>query len=167
MKHTLSLIPELRLLVGYLGEKSQNNWWASNFISKSSVSFLTPIFPRTVLLSQYHGVCEAAQIVHDEHIGIGVNYHLYRLPDSIENAAAKSVQDDQFSKKINATLVDQETAYSRLSEIAENVSERSEGPTLVGDFSDKNLEKLIIKSAAHYLNAFKDGYRCFPYMRGA
>jgi len=33
-------------------------------------------------------------LVHDDHIGVGANYHLYRLLDSVERSAAKDLFDD-------------------------------------------------------------------------
>ena len=36
-------IAELRVLVGYLGEKAQANWWSSEFLSNNAVTFLAPI----------------------------------------------------------------------------------------------------------------------------
>lgn len=168
MKNDLAkLIAELRLLTGFLGEKSQSNWWASNFISPSSEAFLSPVYSRTTLLSQYHGVCEAALLVHDEHIGIGRNYHLYRLPDSVEHSAAKAIDDDIFQKHIKSHLTNNETALSQLKELSVGTYEKSEGPLVVGDFSDSELDNLLRISASHYLKAFSEGYACFPYMREA
>ncbi|NQV48955.1 MAG: BrxE family protein [Candidatus Marinimicrobia bacterium] len=89
----IELIVETRFLVGFLGEKEQANWWGSSFLSKSSSAFLTPVFPKTTPTAQYHGICQAAKRVHDEHIGLGRNYHLYRLPDSIERSLANAMND--------------------------------------------------------------------------
>jgi len=168
MKNDLAkLIVELRLLVGFLGEKSQNNWWASNFISPSSEAFLSPVFARTTLLSQYHGLCEAALLVHDDHIGIGSNYHLYRLPDSVEHSAAKTLEDGIFKEHLKSHLTSRESALTRLKELCKSGDEKAEGPLVVGDFSDSELENLLKISAAHYLGAFNEEYKCFPYMREA
>ncbi|MEI6263193.1 MAG: BrxE family protein, partial [Deltaproteobacteria bacterium] len=71
----------MRLLVGYLGEKDQFNWWPTTFICSFSNLFLSPVFPRTTLLSQYHGILEAARRLHDERIGVGSVFHLFRLPE--------------------------------------------------------------------------------------
>jgi hypothetical protein len=56
----LELLAELRLAVGFLGEKGQHNWWPSSFLSATSPAFLSPPFPRSRILAQYHGVKEAA-----------------------------------------------------------------------------------------------------------
>lgn len=46
-------ITELRVLVGYLGEKGQANWWGSEFFSATAAAFLAPIFNRSLFLAQY------------------------------------------------------------------------------------------------------------------
>jgi len=75
----------LRFIVGYLGEQLQPTWWSSSFLAPVSTAFLTPMFSKTALLAQYHGIREAAARIHDEHIGIGKGvFHLFRLPDTLE-----------------------------------------------------------------------------------
>ena len=56
------------------------------------------------MLARYHGVCEVAMLVHDEHIGVGANFHLYRMPESAERSAAKAVADTDFHQQINDVL---------------------------------------------------------------
>jgi len=160
-------IVELRLLVGFLGEKSQCNWWGSNFIGTSSEAFLAPVFSRTTMLARYYGVCEAALLVHDEHIGVGANYHLYRIPDSAELAAAKVLADTDFQQHLLDVLSSNEAAQTRLGELATGDTGKVEGPVVLGRYSDSNLEQLLGRAASHYSRAFKDGYKCFPYMREA
>ena len=86
--HALRLreITRLRMIVGYLGEKGQHNWWSSEFFSPTAPAFLNPVFGKTATLAQYHGVKEAARRVHDTHIGVGRVFHLFRLPESMEQA---------------------------------------------------------------------------------
>ena len=163
----VKLIVELRLLVGFLGEKSQNNWWVSNFIGTSSEAFLAPVFSRTTMLARYHGVCEAAMLVHDEHIGVGANYHLYRMPDSAERAAAKALADADFQQQLIAILINSESAQTRLSSLATSDTGKDEGPVVLGSYADSDLQKLLRQAARHYSRAFKEGYKCFPYMREA
>lgn len=75
----ISLVMRLRVAVGYLGEKDQNGWWTSSFLSPTSKPFLSPVFPRTFALAQLHGVTAAAAAVHDDRIGVGDVFHLFRL----------------------------------------------------------------------------------------
>ena len=64
--HRLQTIARLRMIVGFLGEKGQHNWWSSEFFSATAPAFLNPVFGKTATLAQYHGVKEAARRVHDE-----------------------------------------------------------------------------------------------------
>lgn len=161
------LIVELRFLVGFLGEKAQHNWWGSNFMGQTSEAFLVPVFPRTAMLARYHGVAEAAMLLHDEHIGVGVNFHLYRLPDSVERAAAKEVPQIDDKQLMGSFLASSDAALERLGQLASAEIERTEGPVVVGRHSDSGIKELLLQSASHYHQAFLKGYRCFPYMREA
>ena len=161
----VGLIVEARFLVGYLGEKEQSNWWGSSFLSKSSSAFLTPVFPKTTPTAQFHGISEAAKRVHDEHIGLGRNYHLYRLPDSIERSLANTLSDPKFSASLMESISDVNTAVLELSKLCTKSDEMAEGPIAVGDFSDDDLGGLVKKSISYYLTAFQNNLKCFPYMR--
>jgi hypothetical protein len=88
----LQQVARLRMIVGFLGEKSQRNWWPSEFFSDTAPAFLNPVFGKTATLAQYHGVKEAARRVHDDHIGVGSVFHLFRLPDSIEQCLFELLQ---------------------------------------------------------------------------
>lgn len=162
----IRLIAELKLLVGYLGEKSQHNWWESNFLGTSSGAFLMHTFPRTTLLSQYHGVNEAALLVHDEFVGVGKNYHLFRLPVSIERNVASAIQELSENAGFINNLKSKEAAQQRLAELATK-AEAQDGPVNIGAFDDTKLEHLMHTSAGLYLSAFQHGKKCFPFMRGA
>jgi len=165
--NVVKLLVELRLLVGFLGEKSQCNWWGSNFISTSSDAFLVPVFSRTTMLARYYGVSEAAMLVHDEHIGVGANFHLYRMPDSAERATANALAITDFQKQLIEVLSSGEVAQTRLDELATTDTNRIEGPVVLGSYADADLKQSLSQSASHYSRAFKEGYKCFPYMREA
>ena len=83
MNAIATTIAELRVLIGYLGEKGQANWWGSEFFSTTAAAFLAPIFNRSLFLAQYQGATAAAAKIHDEAIGVGSIYHLFRLPIGI------------------------------------------------------------------------------------
>ena len=80
----LVTLATLRILVGYLGEREQFGWWQSAFFAPGSQAFLAPLFARTQLLAQCNGVTRAACLIHDERIGVGHVYHLFRLPEDME-----------------------------------------------------------------------------------
>ncbi len=160
-------ICETRILVGFLGEKGQAAWWESSFLSSSSKTFLAPIFPNTMAVAQYTGVCQAASIVHDEHIGIGRHYHLYRLPDSIERQLLKCIQDREFAESLSQYLSSQEAAMNRLKELGAKTIKKTEGPIVAGDYSDAKLNDLVSVARSHYIAAIQQGYKSYPYMRCA
>ena len=163
---TPELIAELRLLVGYLGEKDQFNWWGSGFIAPTSEAFLLPIFPRTVWLAKYHGVTEAACLVHDDRIGVGKNFHLYRLPDSLERSSASVVKVVVASTGLQDKLISVDAALTRLRELASSESEAGEGPVSLGESSEDNFEMPLSRVARIYLDAFQAGISAFPFVRG-
>jgi len=158
-------ICEARMIVGFLGEKHQAGWWDCAFLSSASTAFLAPVFPNSIRLAQYRGICQAASIVHDEHIGIGKHYHLYRLPDSIERNLAKCFQDKKFTGQVSEYISTRDRAINRLKKIGTTSIDRAEGPVVVGDFSDAKLDDLLKSSIAHYVHAFEAGYQTFPYLR--
>lgn len=43
----LANVLKLRLLVGFLGEKKQCNWWDTTFLEATGQRFLETVFPRT------------------------------------------------------------------------------------------------------------------------
>ena len=74
---------QMRLLVGFLGERAQFAWWPTTFYEPASRLFLDPVFSKTTRLAQYHGVLEAARRLHDAHLNVGC-HHLFRLPEEVE-----------------------------------------------------------------------------------
>lgn len=76
-KDLLSII-NLRFAVGFFGEKEQHNWWPSLWLTKNASAFLSPIYGERLDTARYHGVVEAARRIHDERIGVGRAFHLFR-----------------------------------------------------------------------------------------
>lgn len=95
MNDLIHEIAKLRTCVAFLGEKEQNNWWPCSFLSSSGAAFLTPVFPKTSLLARVNGASTAAQVIHDEYIGVGNVYHLFRLPENIEREIAQILTKEQ------------------------------------------------------------------------
>jgi len=165
-RESIQTVADLRMAVGYLGEKSQNNWWSSSFLAPQAKTYLSPIYPRTLGLAQYRGVTEAALLVHDEFIGIGKNYHLFRLPEAVEHATADYVQaqdEDHYSKMLDS----QESALAVLQKLAGGSGSQAEGPVAVGQYADANLSEMLQEAAGYYLAAFQAGSKCYPFMREA
>jgi hypothetical protein len=157
-------IAELRILVGYLGEQSPA-WWTSQFFSSNATAFLRPVFGRSMPLAQYQGVTAAAARVHDEHIGVGRSFHLFRLPEVYEQSASEAFADPSFAEGVQGWLADRDQALSRLEALAQPMT-ASEGPVVLGDFGEGLSDTLPTLSGV-YLDAFRQGIRTFPYLREA
>src|ERR1044072_3601442 len=91
---------DLRLIIGYLGEISQFGWWPTAFFDSSSRLFIEPIFSKTSRLAQYYGIKEAACRLHDEYIGIGNVFHLFRLPEGIEQDLHNLILEKQTEEEM-------------------------------------------------------------------
>jgi len=158
-------IAELRVLVGYLGEQ-QPAWWPSQFFSPTAAAFLGPVFTRSTTLAQYQGVTAAAARKHEEHIGEGRTFHLFRLPEIFEQSAAGVFSDKAFESRVRTLVASRDQAVARLAELAGDSVTASEGPVVVGELAD-GLGDALKSCAALYLDAFNRGIQCFPFLREA
>lgn len=165
-KQTLAQIARLRLLVGFLGEKSQFNWWPSSFFTPSSRAFLSPIFSNAAFIAQYQGVKEAASRVHDERIGVGTVYHLFRLPENVEQALFHSLRNPQCIDPLHLQLQEKEPILKSLATLADSSPEDREGPVLIGDIDELIVGKKLGILAHHYCSAFTRGTEAYPYYLG-
>jgi hypothetical protein len=152
----------LRLVVGLLGEQKEPKWWPSNFFGAGSTAFLAPMFARTLLLAQYHGVLQAAARIHDEHIGVGRVYHLFRLPEDIEYGIHAALQNGRPASV--PVLLDRAVALDRLRQVAAGATGGlGEGPVRVGYAPALRTPASWPLVAAHYALAFDRGVRVYPY----
>lgn len=157
----INKIVSLRVCVAFLGEKDQKSWWPSAFLSRSGEAFLNPVFPKTSLLARVNGASAAAQVAHDEHIGIGDVFHLFRLPENVEHDISQILTSDPVLKECFAS---EEAAIEQLQKLAADHSFQGEGPLLL-EQSEINPE--AIKSmASAFLSAFNNDQPVYPYYRG-
>lgn len=152
-----------RLLVSYLGEKAQYAWWPTAFYEASSCLFLEPVFSKTSRLAQYHGVLEAARRLHDEHLSVG-SYHLFRLPEEVEQDLHNLVQRPEAGKFALQDMHSKDAALSALKDLAGAVSVKSVGPTAIGGVGDLDSLNTVKAIAAAYLSAFSQDVKAYPYM---
>jgi len=156
----------LRILVGYLGEKSQFNWWASSFFSPSSKAFLEPVFGKTFFLSQYHGVREAAARVHDDYIGVGRGvFHLFRLPEALERELHNFINGNYISNHILQAVSSVASAEDALSLYIGKEASPSPvvGPVRVGGLDDIKKNSTWLVLAGNYSLSFKNKTNVYPY----
>lgn len=153
----------MRLLVGYLGERSQFAWWPTMFYDSSSRLFLEPVFSKTSKMAQYHGVLEAARRLHDEHLSVG-SYHLFRLPEEIEQDLHTLVQseDSMLSEQAHRS---KEVALEALQRLATpSTGSLNVGPTAIGNIKDIDSSDTLRAIADAYLTAFSHNAKTYPYL---
>jgi hypothetical protein len=154
---------ELRLLIGFLGERAQFGWWPTSFYEPSSRLFLEPVFSKTSRLAQYHGVTEAARRLHDEHLSVG-SYHLFRLPEELEQDIHALVQSPNGENLTTISPQTKEDALKAMAVLAPNAAKLLEGPKLIGGIDDIDSPNAIKLFAAAYLSAFQQNLKTYPYL---
>jgi hypothetical protein len=155
-------LAELRLLVGALGERELHGWWPTSFFSKSAKMFLEPVFPRTSLLAQYHGILEAARRTHDEHLSVG-SFHVFRLPEEAEQDIHELVASMSPDELDDILIKDKAAGMAALLNLADGQAEVAEGPSLCGDIEDILSGSALSRVASMYHHAFENGARAYPY----
>jgi hypothetical protein len=161
----LPTLLQMRMLVGFLGERAQCAWWPTAFYEASSRLFLEPVFTKTFGLAQYHGVLEAARRSHDEHLSAG-SYHLFRLPEEVEQDLHAMVQSSVGEKLACLAQQGKDAALDALGRLAATSSNPSVGPMAIGDIKDLNSEDTLKSIATAYLSAFTQNTKTYPYLVG-
>jgi hypothetical protein len=154
---------QLRLLVGYLGERDQFGWWPTGFFEPSSRSFLEPIFSKSFRQAQYHGVLEAARLQHDHHLSAGT-YHLFRLPEELEQDLYLLMQNNGDGELGESIFQNKEAALDALKLVANENSALHEGPMIIGRIDDLALADTLQSIAGAYYAAFLQNTNAYPYL---
>lgn len=151
---------DLRLVIAFLGEKNQFNWWDTAFYSAASNSFLSPVFTKTIPLVQYESVKEAARRVHDAYIGVGNVFHLFRLQEDLEQEFHQYLLNN-----VNAIMnsYTRDTALNALRNYSSGQKELVEGPITLGNTNSILKDETIKKLAGIYLGAFTSNIKTYPY----
>jgi hypothetical protein len=150
-------------VTGYLGEREQFGWWQSAFFGLGSQAFLTPVFGRTLLLAQASGVTRSAAAIHDERIGVGSVYHLFRLPEDLEQGIHRALHDPHLKARLSSLLRSREEAMAFLHGEAGEAASAEEGPVWVSAARDLAQPSHWRTVAAFYLRAFERGGEVYPY----
>lgn len=159
----LEQLAALRAAVGYLGEQGQSAWWPSSFFAPSSKAFLAPVFARTVFLAQCQGVRQAAAKVHDEHIGVGHVYHLFRLPEDLEQAIHRVLHDQEAVQRIACHVTDKSAAIAFLHDNGDSSAVAGVGPTRIAETAAIREKDAWRTAAGHYARTFDEGSQVYPY----
>jgi len=151
----------MRFAVGLLGEREQAGWWPSSFMSPTSSAFLMPVFGANILHARYQGIVEASKRVHDERIGVGRVFHLFRLPEATEQRLFDALSSNE--GKMGTPLLSPEAASVALSVLAVASTEAKEGPISIGSVEDLGRKDWLSIAASLYAAAFAAEVQCFPY----
>ena len=161
-REQIEQIALMRAAVGHLGEKTSFRWWGSSFCGLNASAFLSPIFTRTELLARYQGVIAAAAIVHDDRIGVGRVYHLFRLPEEMEQTIHRLVGEGKLSR-IEDIFNNFETAREFLSDLSSPIEKGFLGPVRVGQIHEINSNNIWKEIAAIYFDGFQNNREVFPF----
>lgn len=165
MTNVFQTAAETRVLVGYLAEQHAA-WFSSQFFGPRAAAFLTPVFARTGFQAQCNGVTAAAARVHDDAIGVGRTHHLFRLPEVLEQGVASALSDTVFVEQMGLQTASTEVALGRLESLATTCVAEEGAQVLTGDFQE-GAEVLLQSLSGVYLDAFRKGFKTFPFVRDA
>jgi len=160
----LETLLRLRLLVAFLGEKGQYAWWTSSFLGPTGAAVLTHMYPRTTHLAQYHGALEAARKVHDDLIGVGQVFHLFRAHEETEqdlHALILACDSASFHSLTSGT----DASRTNLHALAGESRESLVGPVLIGEPSALLSHNALRRVAATYIHGFEADQKAFPYFK--
>ncbi len=161
----ISNLLRLRVAIGFLGEKSQFNWWQSDFFGATSPSFLDPVFPRSRLLAQVDGATAAACRLHDDRIGTGRVFHLFRLPEDFEQAFHQQLQDTAAVAELAPIIESKEAAVEYLKNNFGKSKGTHVGPILVGSIADVTTDAIAKSIAQAYMACFESKLPAFPFLK--
>ncbi|MBI1207566.1 MAG: BrxE family protein [Azospirillum sp.] len=161
MNDSLDIV-RLRILVGYLGERTQLNWWHSSFLSPPGEAFLAPVFGKSAGLAKVVGVTEAARRVHDAVIGVGRACHLFRLPEATE----EDIHRDLMASGAPPSADSVDAALRDLSILGDRDVVAKPGPMCIGAVNALRGTDWIALVASHYRGAFGSGVQSLPYFAG-
>ena len=150
----------LRLIIAYLGEKNQYGWWQSSVLSPLQLKVLANNFPRTNLVAGLSATSEVARRTHDDKLGVGRVFHLFRLPFELEQSLHKILLHEDSGVAVPAS---KEEGLEQLREFVKEPIEISPGPIQIGRRRTIRSPFGIQEIAKHYLSAFQSGIQCFPY----
>ena len=166
LKFPLENFISLRVLVAFLGEKPQLNWWDTNFLSPIGQKYLQIIFPRTSFSAGLNSIAQAAKRVHDDRIGKGGAYHLFRLPEYFEQKIPSMINSADPSTYL-ALIQSKESALKALESMINGNPLEARGPVHIGTIGSLRHPTLVSEMAGYYYSAFISEQQVFPYVTQA
>lgn len=161
--HRLVSVAKLQTLIAFLGEKPQSNWWPTEFMTARGLQFLNFNFPRTSLSAALTATAVAARSLHDQRIGEGNTYHLFRLPHGLTQDIHRLVAGDG-QIGLRELIPDRDTALAALAALADNDAFQATGPVRVAGLGQFLHQPTLRRMAACYHHAFSNAEQVFPYV---
>lgn len=103
--------------------------------------------------------------MHDEHLSVG-SYHLFRLPEEVEEDLHALVQRSAADEFIVQRLGSKDAASTTLKGSAGPAKVAGIGPIAIGKIAELDSPETVRAIAAAYLSAFDQGRRTYPYLAG-
>ena len=150
----------LRGLIGFLGSKGCFGWWDCDFMSETGANYLRYIYPRSVTLASLRATVDAAQRFHDQSIGRGDVFHLFRLPSDTESDLLENLKRDG---SLYSAFKNREAAMLELNRVSERQEIVTLGPVNIGDQTALSRREKLRTLAGIYHRAFLEGIQSLPY----
>ena len=119
----------LRKSVSFLGEKENFSWWQTNILNSVGLKFMQTNYPRTAHNAALEAVGLAATKEHDEKIGLGRVYHLFRLPHELQQSLHQLSLEREKEISFPST---KEEAIEELRSISNEILSVQPGPCQIG-----------------------------------
>jgi hypothetical protein len=101
--------------------------------------------------------------VHDERIGVGQVYHLFRLPEDMEQQIHRILHDQEVISRIQQALRGRDEALAFLRQGTDSERTGDVGPLLVADPTKIRTPDTWQLVATKYAGGFENGTEVFPY----
>ena len=156
----ISQLLSLRKSVSFLGEKENFSWWQTNILNSVGLKFMQTNYPRTAHNAALDAVGMAATKEHDEKIGLGRVYHLFRLPHELEQSLHQLSMEQEKDISFPSS---KDEAIEDLKSISNEILSVEPGPCQIGTKKTIRSSFGVQEIAKHYLSAFTTNVKCFPY----
>lgn len=151
----------LRLQVAYAGEASKPGWWPTACLTAGAALDFRALFADAAPAVAWQLSSQAACQAHDKWLS-GMDYHLFRLPEGLEEAIYHTGLQLS-SSQAQALMAQKEALLTK----TEATGTTATGPHRLGSSSDLITGSALPALRACYTAAFAAGNQAFPYFTEA